>query len=101
MTVPSGTEGGLTLLGYRRCVITEGRMAHLMYRRGSEVVSLFVMPNGPHVDHTELEMFGQDAVLWEHHGLTYALVGRGGRAALTAVAASLEREVDARAGAGR
>jgi anti-sigma factor RsiW len=97
LVVPSGRDSGMTLLGYRRCVITEGRLAHLLYRRNGETLSLFVMPDGPHVDHTELEMFGQDAVLWESHGLTYALVGRGDRAAMAAVAASLEREVNARA----
>lgn len=95
--VPTGQQGAkLKLVGYRRCVITEGRMAHLLYERGGELVSLFVLPDGPKVDHAELEMFGQDAVLWTSHGLTYALVGRGDRAALAAVAASLEQEVTVR-----
>ena len=93
--VPSGQKGaGLKLLGYRRCVITEGRMAHLLYEREGLIVSLFVMPDGPHVAHEELEIFGQDAVLWTSHGHTYALVGRGDRAALAAVASSLEHELE-------
>ena len=100
--VPTGEAGaGLRLLGYRRCVLTEGKMAHVLYDRGGSVVSLFVMPagvdRGATVAHAELEMFGQDAVLWESHGLTYALVGRGDRAAMATVSASLEREVNARA----
>lgn len=92
--VPTGQRGaGLRLLGYRRCVATEGRMAHLLYARGGEIVSLFVLPNGPRVAHAELEMFGQEEVLWMSHGHTYALVGRGDRAALAAVASSLEQEL--------
>jgi anti-sigma factor (TIGR02949 family) len=94
--VPTGQQGArLELLGYRRCVITEGRMAHLLYQRGGEIVSLFVLPDGPKVGHAELEMFGQEEVLWTSHGHTYALVGRGDRAALAAVGASLERELAA------
>ncbi len=101
--VPTGQQGaGLRLLGYRRCVITEGRMAHLLYERvgesgagGGDVVSVFVLPDGPKVAHAELEMFGQEEVLWTSHGHTYALVGRGDRAALVAVASSLERELAA------
>jgi len=92
--VPTGQQGaGLRLLGYRRCVITEGRMAHLLYERGGEIVSVFVLPDGPKVGHAELEMFGQEEVLWTSHGHTYALVGRGDRAALAAVASSLEQEL--------
>ena len=98
LRVPTGQAGaGLRLLGYRRCVVTEGRMAHLLYERSGSVVSLFVLPDGPKVGHAELEMFGQDAVLWTSHGLTYALVGRGDRAALAAVASSLEHELEAEA----
>jgi anti-sigma factor (TIGR02949 family) len=94
--VPSGQQGaGMRLLGYRRCVITEGRMAHLLYEREGAVVSLFVMADGPKVAHAELEIFGQDAVLWTSHGHTYALVGRGDRAVLAAAASSLERELAA------
>lgn len=96
--VPSGQQGaGMRLLGYRRCIITEGRMAHLLYERNGETVSLFVMADGPAVGHEELEMFGQDAVLWTSHGHTYALVGRGGRGVLAASATSLEQELAASA----
>lgn len=93
--VPTGQQGaGMRLLGYRRCVITEGRMAHLLYERQGEIVSLFVLPDGPKVAHAELEMFGQEEVLWTSHGHTYALVGRGSRVALAAVASSLEHELE-------
>lgn len=93
LKVPTGQAAGLRLLGYRRCVVTEGKLAHLIYERGGSVVSLFVLPDGPEVARAELEMFGQDAVLWSSHGRTYALVGRGSRGALTAAAASLELEL--------
>lgn len=98
--VPSGGEvAGLRLLGYRRCVLTEGKMAHVLYERQGGVLSLFVMPaevdRGAAAAHAELEMFGQDAVLWTSYGHTYALVGRGGRGALTPIAAAFEHELAA------
>jgi anti-sigma factor (TIGR02949 family) len=96
LQVPTGEAAGLRLLGYRRCVLTEGKLAHLIYDRGGSIVSLFVLPGGPEVASAELEMFGQDAVLWSGHGRTYALVGRGSRGALTAAAASLELELKSR-----
>lgn len=94
LKVPTGRTAGMRLLGYRRCVLTEGKLAHLLYERGGSVVSLFVLPGGPDVARAELEMFGQDAVLWSSHGRTYALVGRGSRGALTAAARSLELELE-------
>jgi anti-sigma factor (TIGR02949 family) len=100
LKVPTGAAAGMRLLGYRRCVLTEGKLAHLMYERGGSIVSLFVLPAGPDVTADELEMFGQDAVLWSSHGRTYALVGHGNRGALTAAAASLQRELDAPAPSG-
>jgi len=99
--VPTGQPAtGFRLLGYRRCVITEGRMAHLLYERKGEIVSLFVVPDGPKVEHAELEMFGQDAVLWTSHGLTYALVGRGSRADMAVLASSLKDELEHELAAG-
>ena len=97
LKVPSGRPAGLRLLGYRRCVLTEGKLAHLIYERSGTTVSLFVLPSGPEVARAELEMFGQDAVLWSSHGRTYALVGRGSRGALTAAAAALEQELESSA----
>ena len=85
----------MRLVGCRLCVVTEGRVAHLFYEKNGSVLSLFVLPDGPKVGHAELEMFGRDAVLWTSHGQTYALVGRGGRAALAAMASSLEQELAA------
>jgi len=100
LKVPSGKDAGLRLLGYRRCLLTEGKLAHLMYEHNGSIISLFVLPGGPPAAANELEMFGQDAVLWSSHGRTYALVGHGNRGALTAAAASLQRELDAPAPSG-
>jgi anti-sigma factor (TIGR02949 family) len=97
--VPTGTAAGMRLLGYRRCLLTEGRVAHLLYEQGGRTVSLIVLPDGPETAESELEMFGQDAVLWTSHGLTYALVGPGGRGALTNAAHLLQQEA-ARSGSG-
>jgi mycothiol system anti-sigma-R factor len=100
LKVPTGHAAGLRLLGYRRCVVTEGKLAHLIYEHNGAIVSLFVLPGGPDLQSSELEMFGQDAVVWSSHGRTYALVGRGSRGALTAAAESLARELDAPAPSG-
>ena len=97
LAVPTGQSAGMRLLGYRRCVVTEGKIAHLLYERDGSILSLFVLPGGPDVaagELNELEMFRQDAVLWSSHGRTYALVGRGSRGALTAAAASLRQELE-------
>lgn len=100
LQVPDGAVAGMRLLGYRRCVLTEGKLAHLLYERNGEIVSLFVMPNGLDMGRSELEMFGQDAVLWTSHGRTYALVGHGTRGALTAAAGLLEHELETSAPTG-
>jgi len=103
LQVPTGRAAGLRLLGYRRCVLTEGKLAHLLYEHDGAVVSLFVLPGGPGVavnELDELEILGQDAVVWSSHGRTYALVGRGNRGALTAAAASLEHELETPAPSG-
>jgi anti-sigma factor RsiW len=66
---------GLELLGARRCLYSEGQMAHLMYRREGRPMSLFVLFDAGQTDKL-FEIMGHEAVVWSHGGRTYALVGR-------------------------
>jgi hypothetical protein len=104
LRVPTGAAAHMHVLGYRRCYLTEGRTAHVMYERDGAPLSLFVLPEDVGVGRRQLEIFGQDAVLWTSGGRTYALVGpaeRFDRAMVAEMAISLERELETpRAGAG-
>jgi anti-sigma factor RsiW len=73
--VPGGsTDQRLELLGARRCLYSEGQMAHLMYRLGGRPLSLFVLFDARHPEHV-FEIMGHEAIVWTDQGRTYALVG--------------------------
>lgn len=80
--VPDGNpDDGLRLVGMRRCVSTEGNMAHVMYERAGAPVSLFVLGAGTRLargaEPAEVETMGHKAILWTSGAATYVLVGRG------------------------
>lgn len=77
--IPGGNGAdGLRLLGLRRCVSTEGNMAHVMYARQGAPVSLFIFGAGdPPAAPGELETIGHKAIRWTAGPNTYVLVGRG------------------------
>ena len=91
--IPGGnTADGLRLVGLRRCVSTEGNMAHVMYARQGRPVSLFIYegadgPSGA----TELETIGHKAIRWRAGPNTYVLVGRGQD--LSGTASWMQREL--------
>ncbi|MCX6549769.1 MAG: zf-HC2 domain-containing protein [Acidobacteria bacterium] len=68
--------GGLTLVGGRRCLSLDGAVAHVLYRRGSLPVSLFVLPPGAKLSHTELEWLGHTSVAFTRAGRTWVVVAR-------------------------
>jgi anti-sigma factor RsiW len=73
--VPGGSpDQRLELLGARRCLYSEGQMAHLMYRLGGRPLSLFVLFDARHPEHV-FEIMGHEAIVWTDQGRTYALVG--------------------------
>ena len=79
---PSSTEQGVRLLGLRRCLSTDGNMAHVMYERGAAKMSLFVLDGGGALDRgssdlAEVETIGHKAILWTVGAATYVLVGKG------------------------
>src|SRR5262245_3485917 len=57
----------LELLGLRRCRVTEGRTAHLLYRWRGEPLSVFVLPQAfarrSGVEQI-VEKFGHEAIVW-------------------------------------
>jgi anti-sigma factor RsiW len=73
---------GLELLGLRRCKVTEGRTAHLMYRWGGVPLSVFILPQAfaRRSDVEQIvEKFGHEAIVWcdRQRGRTYVVVVRG------------------------
>lgn len=70
---PSTEEHGLRLVGLRTCLYHDGHMAHVLYERDGERVSLFVMPHREGAA-ASLDVLGQQTRTWSHDGRTYALV---------------------------
>lgn len=66
----------LELRAVRRCAVTDGRVAHLMYRWRDTPLSVFVLPADTPNTPARLERFGQDAVIWTRNGRTYAVLAR-------------------------
>jgi anti-sigma factor RsiW len=80
VSIPEGNAAeGVRLVGLRRCVSTEGNMAHVMYERHGLPLSLFIFrTSGRGVpSNTQLETVGHKAILWTEGPNTYALIGRG------------------------
>jgi len=77
VTVPaSAPDGQLEFVALRRCLYSDGEVAHLIYRAGRDgrPVSLFVMPRARH-SAPGLAIMGHDTVTWSANGRTYAVVG--------------------------
>jgi hypothetical protein len=89
----AGHADGLSLVGGRRCVYLEGSVAHVMYRRGTMQVSLFVLPPGAKLSHTELDVLGHTAVAFTRTGRTWVVLARTARADVEHMAAVFGRTV--------
>lgn len=70
---PSSADTGLTLLGGRRCLYAEGLMPHVMYRAGTQTISLFRL-DGTNREAMDITALGHRSRLWTSHGHTYVLV---------------------------
>lgn len=81
ITVPSSSETEqLQLLCVRRCFVTEGRAAHIMYTWRGQPLSVFVLPSalGRAPERRDIvERFGHEAVMWTDRGRTYVVLARG------------------------
>jgi anti-sigma factor RsiW len=79
----AASDAGLDLefLTIRRCLVTDGQTAHLMYKWRGQPLSVFVLPNTIEAVGRErlLDRFGYDTVMWSHDGRTYVIVADGRR----------------------
>jgi anti-sigma factor RsiW len=68
---------GMELVGSRRCLYAEGRVAHLMYRdeRGRPI-SIFMLPKRSRPEEL-VEVLGHEAAIWSSGDRTFVLVTRG------------------------
>lgn len=70
----------LELVYVRRCLITDGRMAHVMYKWRGAPLSVYVLPSstGPRGHAQQIvEKFGHEAVMWSGGERTYVVLARG------------------------
>ena len=75
LTIPSSSApAGLELRGVRRCGVTDGRVAHLMYRWRGEPLSVYVLPSRAIESTATVERFGHDSVMWTQNGRTYVVL---------------------------
>jgi len=83
----SSSTSDLELLGVRRCTMTSGRVAHLMYKWHGHPLSVFVVPHsiGLHDQQEVVEKFGHEAVVWSDANRTYVLLARARPSELTPV----------------
>lgn len=75
----SSTRESLELLGIRRCSMSSGRVAHVMYKWRGEPLSVFVVPRTVRRmrDQQELvEKFGHEAIMWTDRERTYVVLAR-------------------------
>ena len=75
----SSPDGSLRLRGVRRCAVTDGRVAHLLYEWQGRPLSVYVLPYDVVHGSAEVRRFGHDSVIWTEHGRTYVVLSRGKR----------------------
>jgi len=87
--IPSSSPiSDLELLGVRRCTMSSGRVAHVMYKWHGQPFSVFVLPRVVREvrDQQEfVEKFGHEAVVWSAGDRTYVVLARARPAELTPV----------------
>jgi len=84
----SSVSAELELLGIRRCSMSSGRVAHVMYKWRGEPLSVFVVPRTIRQMRGQQEIaekFGHEAVMWTDGDRTYVILARARPADLAAV----------------
>ena len=69
----------LRLRGVRRCAVTDGRVAHLMYEWQGQPLSVYVLPSDAVRGTANVRRFGHDAAIWADNGRTYVVLARAQR----------------------
>jgi anti-sigma factor RsiW len=102
ISVPSSLPAEqLELVGVRRCLSTQGRIAHIMYRWHGAPLSVYVLNStvtgafatAPSTEAIVAKL-GERAVIWSSGRRTYAVVGQGRPADLEHVAAYVRRTAE-------
>ena len=94
----SAASEELELIGVRRCLSSEGRVAHMMYRWHGQPLSVFVLNSRagatnqgqPEIEEVVNKM-GENTVIWSRGDRTYAVVARGPSPDLQQVARYVRR----------
>ena len=87
LNVPASSPADrLTLIGARRCLSTDGRVAHVLYRHNGRPVSLFMMP-GTSRPEARIALAGHVARVWTRGDTTYVMIGSESEPDLRPVAA--------------
>jgi len=77
LTVPDTAPAeDLKLVDVRRCLSTEGRVAHLMYKWRGQPLSVYVLPRALGSQRV-MNSRGHEAAIWSAHGRTYAVLAAG------------------------
>jgi hypothetical protein len=66
----------LRLVDVRRCMSSEGRVAHLMYLWRGHPLSVYVLPRAFGRDRI-LDSMGHETAIWSANGRTYAVLATG------------------------
>jgi anti-sigma factor RsiW len=69
---------GLELVGARRCLYGEGKVAHLMYRDQGRPVSIYMLPKSVRAEEI-VEVLGHEVAIWSSGDRTFVLIARGPR----------------------
>ena len=69
---------GLELVGARRCLYGEGKVAHLMYRDQGRPVSIYMLPKSVRPEEL-VEILGHEVAIWSSGDRTFVLITRGSR----------------------
>ena len=65
----------LTLLGARRCLSTDGQVAHVLYRHAGRPVSLFIMPRTTRPEARVARRRAASSRIWSRGDTSYVLLG--------------------------
>jgi anti-sigma factor RsiW len=75
LTIPASLpRERLTLMGARRCLSTDGTLAHVLYRHDGHPLSLFMLPRTSRASE-RIAMAGHVARIWSKDATTYVLLG--------------------------
>jgi anti-sigma factor RsiW len=76
LPAPEGAEGDrLSIVSGRRCVVLDGAVAHLLYRRGRVPVSVFVLPSSVRLQ-GQVEILGYTSVMFARGDQTIVVLAR-------------------------